>query len=265
MIRVASARDTEEIRRLWDEAFPEEPEFNDWFFANRYCPDTCLVLCEDGIIKAMAQQLCYHIKNMGEVSYIYGAATKKEYRRRGLMGNLLKYSFDLDRKKGRVASILIPQNKPLFEYYSLLGYEKVFYVKSGFFDGCIEKTDGFELKSAGEKDILFMDRLYSHGAGADYIIRSYEYWQEQINMFRSLSGEVFILMKNGEACGYAFYNGDFVQEIFSDYMDVMLSLLCENYGRGLKYVTSGGDTPIGMMYSYHKPAENKCYLNLMFN
>lgn len=264
MIELASQSDTSEIRRLWDEAFPEEPLFNNWFFECRYRPDTCLVLREDGVIKAMAQQLCYELKDVGKVSYIYGAATKQEYRRQGMMRRLLNFSFDMDKKRGRAASILIPQNKPLFDFYSALGYKTAFYVHSGTFEGKADTT-GFELRNASDDDIPFMDSLYTEKAGKNYILRTYEYWREQINMFRTLDGEVFILLNKGNPVGYAFYNGDFVQEIFTPYTDIMLSLMCACFGKPLKYVTVGEDTPIGMICSYGKPIEGKSYLNLMFN
>ena len=264
MIGLASQADTPEIRQLWDEAFPEEPLFNDWFFDCRYRPDTCLVLRENGIIKAMAQQLCYDIKGMGEVSYIYGAATKREYRGRGLMHRLLEFSFDLDRKRGRAASILIPQSKPLFEFYASLGYKTAFYVHSGTYKD-MEDTTGFELRNAADDDIAFMDLLYTEKAGKNYIVRSYEYWREQINMFRTLAGEVFILLNKGKPAGYAFYNGDFVQEIFTPYRDIMLSLMCDRLGKSLKFITAGEDTPMGMIRSHDRPFEGKSYMNLMFN
>ena len=131
MTGFALPSDTGEIRALWDSCFPEEPEFSDLFFAKMFKSDTCLVLREDGIIKAMAQMLPYELKDVGKVTYIYGAATHPDFRRQGLMRRLLEASFELDKKRGFAASILIPANEALYGFYARLGYKTRFYIREG--------------------------------------------------------------------------------------------------------------------------------------
>ena len=68
---------------------------------------------------AMVQMLPYRMTVGGvsrEVTYIYGACTDPAHRRKGYMARLLERSFELDREAGRIASVLIPAEKWLFDF-----------------------------------------------------------------------------------------------------------------------------------------------------
>ena len=90
MIRFAYENDVRLIRELWDIAFPEEPDFNSYFFENIFDHRNTLINIRDNELLAMTQMMPYEIKNMGKVTYIYGAATNPKYRKQGLMSELLK-------------------------------------------------------------------------------------------------------------------------------------------------------------------------------
>ncbi len=258
MIEFASDKDTAEIRALWDVAFPEEPLFNAWFFANKFKAEQCLVLRQDNIIKSMAQLLPYEIAGFGRVSYIYGAATHPSCRRQGLMAELLKKSFSLDKACGVKASILIPQNKALFDFYGKIGYKTCFYVNS-----CTvnreEGVEGYSLRTALLEDIPFMNKLYCM-TGNYIIVRDYNYWQTQLEMFNSLGGKVYIIMKGALPVGYGFVTDGYVQEGIGQTNRLALLAGVD------KYVTTEGSnsTPIGMAYS-ENPLPKNMYLNLMYN
>ncbi len=257
MIDFAQPKDTEEIRKLWDIAFPEEPLFNDWFFENYFKAENCLVLKKEGKISAMAQLLPYEIQGAGKVSYIYGAATDPSYRRQGLMRRLLEKSFELDKQRGAVASILIPQNKELFDFYRRLGYETRFFVNIKGTEPC--KTEGYTLKSADCEDIPFMDKLYRESQ-TDYIIRDCNYWVTQIEMFKALDGDCYILLRDNKPVAYGFYTDNYIQEGMGE-----VNTLAYLAGAD-KYVSLAdkNNTPIGMAYPYGDFPQ-RLYLNLMFN
>jgi predicted acetyltransferase len=257
MVEFATSADNREIRELWDACFPEEPEFNNWFFDNKFDVSKCLVLREDGIIKAMAQLLPYEIAELGEVSYIYGAATHPGYRRLGLMRRLLEQSFEIDKANGRVASILIPASKSLFDFYERLGYKTCFYI--GRNDVKNIDVSEYSVIKANVSDIPFMDRLYTLSVGEKHIIRSQAYWAEQIKMFCELGGSVYILIKADKPIGYGFVTDGFIQEGFGDVQ------VLANLAGVKKYVSCGTDTPIGMACSYTDNFPKNMYLNLMFN
>lgn len=254
-INFADFADTAEIRRLWDIVFPEEPDFNDWFFDNYFKAEYCLVLRDNGVIKAMAQLLPYEIKGLGRVSYIYGAATRPDCRGQGLMSRLLKRSFELDRQRGFAASVLIPQNRDLFDFYSRLGYKTVFYADKIPTAAC--NTSGYGVREAENDDIPFMNRLYE-SAQTNFIVRDYEYWKCQLEMFRACGGSVYILMRGSERAAYGFLNDNYLQESFGE-GNVLANLVGAS-----SYVNVGGSVPVGMAYSYGGKLQNM-YMNMMFN
>jgi GNAT superfamily N-acetyltransferase len=259
-IAFCTAEDDLAVRALWDTAFPEEPEFNDWFFANEYKCKYCLALKQDNKILAMAQLLPYYIEGVGEVSYVYGAATHPDYRRRGLMRELLKSAEELDKGLGRVASVLIPANEGLFEFYSHLGYKTAFYVQKGELAKPVP-TVGYKLRKADDSDIKAMNELYLKQKGSA-IVRDFDYWHRQLKMFASLGGEVCILEHNCTCEGYAFITDGMAQEAFGN-IEVLLSLA--GVKKYITYSAEGANTPIGMLLPYHDNMPSKMYMNMMFN
>ena len=59
--------------------------------------------------------------------YLYGVATKKSHRGKGLMSALLEYAEQEEKRKGAEFSVLIPQTPDLFAFYRRFGYETRFY------------------------------------------------------------------------------------------------------------------------------------------
>ncbi len=107
------------VRALWETCFPDEGGFNDYFFAHFYKEKYTLLYLEGETLVAMVQMLPYRMTVGGvscEVTYIYGACTDPAHRRKGYMPRLLKRSFELDREAGRIASVLIPAEKWLFDF-----------------------------------------------------------------------------------------------------------------------------------------------------
>jgi GNAT superfamily N-acetyltransferase len=70
-------------------------------------------------------------KVFGECAYLFAAATKKEFRNRGHMSELIGYSAGLCRKRGKRAVFLFPQggDPGLFGFYMKFGYMSVFAAK----------------------------------------------------------------------------------------------------------------------------------------
>lgn len=262
-IAFCTQEDTLAVRELWDIAFPEEPVFNDWFFANEYRDEYCLALKQDGKILTMAQLLPYYIEGVGKVSYVYGAATHPDYRKRGLMRELLKRSEELDKSVGRVASVLIPANEGLFDFYSRLGYQTAFYVRKGELLKPVN-TDGYTVRKADEKDIAAMNELYVREVklNGSFVVRQYDYWLRQLKMFASLGGEVCILEHNGTCEGYAFITDGMAQEVFGN-TAVLLSLT--GVKKYITYSAEGANTPIGMLLPYDNNMPDRMYMNMMFN
>ncbi len=130
-IRYAKASDLPQIRNVWNICFPEDISFGGWFFENVWKADNTLLCFEGDTLAAMLQMLPTELvngENKCKATYIYGAATTPEFRRRGLMAALLEASFSEDRKNGRPLSVLIPQEEWLFDFYRKFSYEPKFLI-----------------------------------------------------------------------------------------------------------------------------------------
>lgn len=255
MIRFADKNDVKSIVELWDTAFPDEPDFNEYFFCNIFDFKTTLIMVENNKLMAMAQMIPYEISNIGRVTYIYGAATSPMYRNQGLMTKLLKKSFDIDTECGTAASILIPANKPLFDFYSKIGYETVFYINREVYMPTPEIAD---IKKAEYSDIPKLMKIYKGD-----ILRSEEYWNTQLKMYNELGGSIFIYND-----AYAVVS-DKVEEIMGindEDRIILLNSVCSYLKcKSIEVTSKGNSLPFGMIKKHSNFNIDKMYMNLMFN
>ena len=253
MIRFANKNDVKGIEELWNIAFPEEPDFNKYFFENIFDYTNTLVMLKDNVIVSMAQMMPYEIKDIGKVTYIYGAATNPFYRKQGLMSELLKRSFIIDTQNNVKASILIPANKSLFDFYSKLGYETGFYVNK-----YVHKQGSEKAQLNEDWDIKKLSEIYTGD-----VVRSEYYWQTQINMYRALGGKIFVYNN-----AYAVVS-DKVEEIMYDSKkdrDILLNSICDYLKcQCVEVVEKGCSLPLGMIKKYSEFNSEKLYMNLMYN
>ena len=137
----------------------------------------------------MAQMLPYHMTVGGlsrEVTYIYGACTDPAHRRKGYMARLLERSFELDREAGRIASVLIPAEKWLFDFYKPFGYEPFFHISRREITCTAgEREAPRRLTSA---DVPALAALYDKLVPKCRIERDTAYWNAQLALFDTLGG-----------------------------------------------------------------------------
>lgn len=261
MIDFALPSDKEEIREIWDIAFPEDTAFNDWFFKYKFRSEFTIVYRENGVICSMLQALPYEISGFGKVSYIYGAATRPQFRRRGFMEKLLRFTHENDRKRGFEGSILIPANEGLFGYYGKMGYKTAFYVSQTTYKGV--SNNSFTLKRADNGDIPFMNSIYVKEQGENLVVRTPDRWQEQLRLYNEIYGGAFVLLKEGVKKAYCFYTGENMVEIFGEEKAVLCGLV---RGSMVTECTEAGENiPYGMLCSYNKKMDENMYIGLMFD
>lgn len=279
MIRFANSNDIDEIIRLWKQCFPGEDEFDAYFFQYIFDAKQTLLLFEAEELCAMLQMIPYqmHLSDqLKDITYIYGACTAPNMRKRGYMAQLLQYSFDLDQANDRVASILIPQEKWLFAFYEKFGYTPLFFTDSS----TIMKPEN-RLKHENQLIHLTSEHIpaISHIYHTQmskfefYIERSHSWWKQQIAMFRALDGEAFGLLTAGELSAVAFVwkteEDIWIQELLSTDKRTGLQLcaaLCEKYSCHSIRVTQPGDSrALGCAKFYDRHRKMKSYINLLYN
>ena len=119
ILLLKTPEEQERTKALYREIFPEDTEgFVDFYYKER--PKRILAMEEDGQIIAMLHLNPFLLSFFGKeitASYIYAVATKKEKRRQGIMGELLRYAFQLLKEEGEAFCILIPVAESIYSPY----------------------------------------------------------------------------------------------------------------------------------------------------
>ena len=119
ILLLKTPEEQERTKALYREIFPEDTEvFLDFYYKER--PKRILAMEEDGQIIARLHLNPFLLSFFGKeitASYIYAVATKKEKRRQGIMGELLRYAFQLLKEEGEVFCILIPVAESIYSPY----------------------------------------------------------------------------------------------------------------------------------------------------
>ncbi|MBO7346610.1 MAG: GNAT family N-acetyltransferase [Bacteroidales bacterium] len=130
MIEFAKESDFDTLKNLWKTCFPlDTDQFVDFYFQQQYRQECTIVFRENNRLTAALQMLPYKMSFCGgevNVVYISGAATFPQFQNQGMMAALLKHSFQLNAQNQVAASVLIPQEGNLVNYYSKFGYQPFF-------------------------------------------------------------------------------------------------------------------------------------------
>jgi len=113
---------TADLRKLWQEAFGDPDAFTDLFFTKGYSPERCHCIIENGVPVSALYWFDCELKGH-KIAYIYGVATLKSHRGKGLAGQLLEQAHSLLRQRGYAGAILVPRGASLFDFYRKFGYE----------------------------------------------------------------------------------------------------------------------------------------------
>lgn len=126
MFRLSDKQDYFSLCELWLEAFGEGEESAKFVFEH-FCDYKQIYVMEEDhtVICMLCAVPCSLLKKRG--IYLYGVATKKSHRGKGLMSTLLEYAEQEEKRKGAEFSVLIPQTPDLFAFYRRFGYETRFY------------------------------------------------------------------------------------------------------------------------------------------
>ena len=118
-----------ETRHLWERSFADPRAFIDLYFREKYRKERNEVIIRDGRVVSALQKLPYPMTYGGRMlaaSYISGACTDEQYRRRGLMSELINQTHRSMQAESAVFSFLIPATAELATYYAKFGYVPCF-------------------------------------------------------------------------------------------------------------------------------------------
>lgn len=130
MIRFAKDNDLEQLKNLWEIAFPEDDmDFIHFYFSEKNKVEHTLVQDFDGKIVAMMEMIPYKMTffdKLVDVYYISGANTLPAFQGKGLMSNLIKQSFQTAYQQGYACAVLLPQNNSVINFYKQFDFEQIF-------------------------------------------------------------------------------------------------------------------------------------------
>ncbi|KAA6343857.1 hypothetical protein EZS27_008488 [termite gut metagenome] len=119
----------EQVKDLWRICFDDAADFVDMYFRLRYREEMNLFIQKDNKMISALQLIPYPMTFCGttiQTSYISGACTHPDYRRKGVMHKLLLQAFARMYSEGVLLSMLIPEQPRLVNYYGCMGYVSVF-------------------------------------------------------------------------------------------------------------------------------------------
>lgn len=197
-------------RKLWKEIFDEDSEsFLDYYYSVKTEQNEMFVM-EDEEIIAMLHLNPYNIRiheNIYPGNYIVAVATDEKYRKRGIMGRLLRKAMREMYDRKEPFTFLMPAAEAIYYPYD---FRYIYSRKQG--DVCGENNDEpVELSFAGiddcEKIADFANALLNQYQVTAY--RDVDYYRTLIAQQRSESGEVVKMQKNGKIVGvFCYAKGD---------------------------------------------------------
>ncbi|MBR5022702.1 MAG: GNAT family N-acetyltransferase [Oscillospiraceae bacterium] len=113
---------TADLRTLWQEAFGDPDDFINLFFTVGYSPKRCHCIKENGVPVSALYWFDCELSGR-KLAYIYGVATLKSHRGKGLAGQLLRETHEILRNQGYAGAILVPSGAALFDFYRQFGYQ----------------------------------------------------------------------------------------------------------------------------------------------
>lgn len=129
-IRLARTKDKENIYSLWQDVFGDTKETVDLFFKYCYKNENTLV-CDDGgevVSMLFLIEADISLHSSDEKSYyIYSAATRRDYRKRGIMTKLLNFADEVAKSRDVSFLFLHPADEDLYLYYGERGFFTCFY------------------------------------------------------------------------------------------------------------------------------------------
>lgn len=125
-------------KALWQEAFGDGDDFIDSFLIRYYSRRRALTVEEQGQTVAMLHLLPFDTE-LGRTTYIYGVATARSARHRGLASQLMRQAMTLIAERGDDAAFLIPTPgeewlRTFYEGFGLAGEILVSFVSEDGFD-----------------------------------------------------------------------------------------------------------------------------------
>ncbi len=120
----------DKVKAIFDEAFHDDPTWNNWYFSHVFDEEDALLLMRGGNAVSTLMLQRYLFRYCGAdvpMSYIYGAATVESARGKGCMTELMTMALKESYERGDYFSSLVPAHHNLYFYYDKFGFATTVY------------------------------------------------------------------------------------------------------------------------------------------
>ncbi|MFI3293172.1 MAG: GNAT family N-acetyltransferase [Rikenellaceae bacterium] len=129
-----------QCKRLWREVFGDEDSFMDHFLQKHFSHENMLYITDSENRYIAMLHIIPMMCDEGRIAYIYGVATHSECRGRGYASMLMNAAMDKIKSDGYIATVLIPSEEWLVDYYARFGFSKGAHIT-------FSSTDNFDFGS----------------------------------------------------------------------------------------------------------------------
>ena len=149
---------------LWSKVFGDELSYIDIFFQKQYSRCETFCFADNGKVVSALYLLPCLLDYNGKIyngRYLYAAATKTEYRGRGIMNSLVNESVEYCKKEKIDFICLLPANEGLYGYYGKCGFHTAMY-------RCcmnVDNDNNADIHKLNGSVTPNLDDIYKHRAG----------------------------------------------------------------------------------------------------
>lgn len=243
-----------DLERLWRACFGDSEEYIKFFFEHRYVPENCLVYVDQMIKRpvAMLHLLPVTISEDGGLSsaqYVYAACTRSDYRKQGIMSQLLETAIKLGQSRGIKYSVTVPAEHHLFRYYGKHGFHRCYKVRMVYMsrsDLLFLSKNCMKIEGSARETMMQLNDIYTFRR--DMLIDREGYVNWDMNAFKYAvgiheqdGGHIITVAYKGDF-GYAFCSpdGDTVRitEFIAKehFAAVLIKRILQSYPRAQKFI-----------------------------
>lgn len=209
-------------RELWEEIFTEDtPEFLDYYYSVKMQDNEIYVIEIGNEIVSMLHLNPYQMRVQDKIyqtHYIVAVATKKEYRKQGLMRMLLNQALQIMKDRGEPFTFLMPAAEAIYKPF---GFRFIYKQSYGKIKGKNMSDGNCEIVSVTEKECGDIAE-YANEKLQEYDVvtwRNAEYYQTMLSELASENGGILIAKQEEKIAGvfcYAYNNGQKEQLIIRE-------------------------------------------------
>lgn len=225
----------QDVRQLWDLCFDDDPDFTEMYFRERYTDAINVPLYRNEKMVSAMQLLPYAMTYYGstiQTRYVSGACTHPDYRKQGLMHELLLKAMKQMKKQGIYLTTLIPADEWLFDYYARTGFARIF----DYTEKELAVTDLPQIEAVtvapyqGEPDVYayFNKKMLERNCTLQHSPADFHTILQDIILY---NGTLWTARLDGQVIGVAFCYADeeelWVKELFGEFPFIESALLAK--------------------------------------